>query len=159
EKLRQRERAESSIAHGRETLRGLLGTEVADDQLAVAIANLRVPDPGIAFDPHELRAIEDEIQRLEAELGALRNELFDRRARRRGALGVADLAALEVEIERARAALAAIDRDTRAALLTLDVLRELAEDVDLPLREALGNGPGGAGAYLAHLTGGTYAAV
>jgi uncharacterized protein YhaN len=66
---------------------------------------------------------------------------------------------VQAERERLTEAVAAIDRELAGGTLCLQALRELAQDIDRPLREALGAGPAAAGAYLAQLTGGAYRSV
>src|SRR5262249_54622803 len=83
----------------------------------------------------------------------------DRRERALAAIGLSDLGAAEAERERLADAVDTMDREAKAAKLCLQVLRELALDIDRPLREALGPGTGAAGAYLSRLTGGRYRAV
>ena len=159
ERLRRRERAEAAVESARQTLCGLLGMEATDGDLGALVETLRVADPGIAANPAELHRIEDETESLDERLAALRGELNERRDRQLGALGLRDLGELDSEKLRLEAELDSIEREAAAAKLCLDVLRTLAEDVDLPLRQALGRGPGAAGGYLSSLTGGAYHAV
>jgi hypothetical protein len=159
DKLHRRERAESAIENACQTMRGLLGVERADAELGALVEALQVPDPGIAANPSELHRTEDETESLDERLAALRGELTERRDRQLGALGLRDLGELESEKLRLEAELASLEREMAAARLCLEALRELADDVDLPLREALGSGPGAAGAYLSALTGGAYRTV
>jgi energy-coupling factor transporter ATP-binding protein EcfA2 len=158
DKLRQRTRAASARDQARATLASLLG-EVADGDVERRIEALAVPDPGVAADPNELLQCEQQIEQLDARLMRLRTELGDRRERTLATIGLPDLSAAEAERDRLAAALAAIDRDAAAARLCTTALSELAQDIDRPLREALGPGPGGAGAYLARLTAGRYRSV
>ncbi|HEY8517374.1 MAG TPA: AAA family ATPase [Candidatus Binatia bacterium] len=158
EKLRQRTRAASARDQARATLASLLG-EVADGDVERRIEALAVADPGLAADPNELLQCEQQIEQLDARLMRLRTELGDRRERTLATIGLPDLSAAEAERERLSAAVAAIDRDAAAARLCVETLQELAQDIDRPLREALGPGPGGAGAYLSRLTAGRYRSV
>ena len=158
DKLRQRTRAASAREQARSTLTSLLG-QVADGEIEHRIEALAVTDPGVAADPTELFAAEQQIEQLDIRLLHLKTELGDRRERTLATIGLADLSTAAAERDRVAAAIAAIDRDAAAARLCLTALRDLAQDIDRPLREALGPGPGGAGAYLAHLTGGRYRSV
>jgi len=158
DKLRQRTRAASAGDQARATLASLLG-EVADGDVERRIEALAVPDPGVAADPNELLQSEQQVEQLDGRLMRLRTELGDRRERTLATIGLPDLSAAEAERERLTAAIAAIDRDAAAARLCAAALHELAQDIDRPLREALGPGPGGAGTYLAKLTSGRYRAV
>jgi hypothetical protein len=158
EKLRQRTRAASAREQARATLASLLG-QVADGEIEHRVEALAVTDPGVAADPGELSAAEQQIEQLDTRLLQLKTELADRRERTLATIGLADLSAAEAERERLVQSIAAIDRQAAAGRLCLAALRELAQDIDRPLREALGPGPGGAGAYLAHLTSGRYRSV
>ena len=158
DKLRQRTRAGSAREQARSTLTSLLG-QVADGEIEHRIEALAVTDPGVAADPTELFAAEQQIEQLDTRLLHLKTELGDRRERTLATIGLADLSTAAAERDRVAAAIAAIDRDAAAARLCLTALRDLAQDIDRPLREALGPGPGGAGAYLAHLTSGRYRSV
>lgn len=158
DKLRQRTRAASAREQARRTLASLLG-DVPDSDIDRRIELLAVPDPGIAADPTELMAAEQRIEQLDARLMRLRTELGDRRERTLAAVGLPDLSAAEAERSRLAASIAEIDREATAAKLCLAALRELAQDIDRPLREALGPEAGGAGAYLARLTAGRYRSV
>lgn len=158
DKLRQRERAASAREQARATLTSLLG-QVADGEIEHRVEALAVTDPGVAADPTELFAAEQQIEQLDTRLLQLKTELSDRRERTLATIGLADLSAAEAERDRLVEAIAAIDRRAAAGRLCLAALRELAQDIDRPLREALGPGPGGAGAYLSHLTSGRYRSV
>lgn len=158
EKLRQRTRASSAREQARSTITSLLG-QVADGEIEHRIEALAVTDPGVGADPAELSAAEQQIEQLDLRLLQLKTELSDRRERTLATIGLPDLSAAEAERQRLVAAIAAIDRDATAARLCLTALGDLAQDIDRPLREALGPGPGGAGAYLAHLTSGRYRSV
>jgi len=142
----------------RSTLTSLLG-QIADGEIEHRIEALAVADPGVGADPTELFAAEQQIEQLDTRLLQVKTELSDRRERTLASIGLSDLSAAEAERERLVASIAAIDRDAAAARLCLTALRDLAQDIDRPLREALGSGPGGAGAYLARLTSGRYRSV
>jgi len=158
DKLRQRTRAGSAREQARSTLGSLLG-QVADGEIEHRIEALAVSDPGVPADPTELFAAEQQIEQLDTRLLQLKTELSDRRERTLATIGLADLSAAAAERDRLVASIGAIDRDAAAARLCLTALDDLAQDIDRPLREALGPGPGGAGAYLAHLTSGRYRSV
>ncbi len=158
DKLRQRTRAASAREQARRTLASLLG-DVPDSDIDRRIELLAVPDAGIPADPTELMAAEQRIEQLDARLMRLRTELGDRRERTLAAIGLPDLSASEAERNRLAASIAEIDREAAAAKLCLAALRELARDIDRPLREALGPEAGGAGAYLSRLTSGRYRSV
>ncbi|MBM4242649.1 MAG: hypothetical protein FJ148_02390 [Deltaproteobacteria bacterium] len=158
DKLRQRTRAASAREQARSTLTSLLG-QVADGEIEHRIEALAVADPGVSADPTDLSAAEQQIEQLDLRLLQLKTELSDRRERTLATIGLPDLSAAEAERQRLVAAIAAVDRDATAARLCLTALGDLAQDIDRPLREALGAGPGGAGAYLAHLTSGRYRSV
>ena len=158
EKLRQRTRAASAREQARSTLTSLLG-QVADGEIEHRIEALAVADPGVSADPADLSAAEQQVEQLDLRLLQLKTELSDRRERTLATIGLPDLSAAEAERQRLVTAIAAVDRDATAARLCLTALGDLAQDIDRPLREALGAGPGGAGAYLAHLTSGRYRSV
>lgn len=158
DRLKQRMRAESARQQARQTLASLLG-EVADGDVERRIETLAVLDPGTPADPAGLIATEQQIEQLDARLMELRTALNDRRERTLASIGLPDLSAAEAERARLAEAVAAIDREAAAARLCLAALNELAQDIDRPVREALGPGPGGAGAYLARLTSGRYRSV
>lgn len=158
DKLRQRTRASSAREQARSTLTSLLG-QIADGEIEHRIEALAVSDPGVGADPTELFAAEQQIEQLDTRLMQLKTELSDRRERTLATIGLSDLSAAEAERDRLVAAIASIDRDAAAGRLCLTALRDLAQDIDRPLREALGAGPGGAGAYLARLTSGRYRSV
>jgi len=158
DKLRQRTRAASAREQARSTLTSLLG-QVADGEIEHRIEALAVADPGVSADPADLSAAEQQVEQLDLRLLQLKTELSDRRERTLATIGLPDLSAAEAERQRLVTAIAAVDRDATAARLCLTALGDLAQDIDRPLREALGAGPGGAGAYLAHLTSGRYRSV
>src|SRR5581483_5358148 len=155
-KLKALADAESTGRQAHQTLVSLLG-EATDH--ADLVERLAVEDPGMPADPAALTAAERELEQTDERLLALRSELTDRRDRALAAIGLPDLGAAQAECERLTAAVEGIDRETAAAQLCLDTLRELALDIDRPLREALGGGPGAAGAYLSRLTSGRYKAI
>jgi uncharacterized protein YhaN len=158
DKLRERTRAASTHAQARSTLISMLG-DGTDTELAQRLDTLAVPDPGIPASPTELLTLEDEQQEIDDRRMKLRTELADRRDRALATIGLPDLGAAEAERERLADARDTIDRETHAAKLCLQALRELAQDIDRPLREALGSAPGAAGAYLERLTAGRYRSV
>ena len=141
------------------TIQSLLGAKDAQLPLDRRIEALAVPDPGVAPDPHALGDHEEEIERCDERLIALRGEIAERRDRALARLGLKDLGTVEAERERLAEAVATIDREVAGATLCIQALRELAQDIDRPLREALGPGPAAAGAYLSRLTGGLYHSV
>lgn len=155
-KLRARAQAESTVKQARQTLASLVGEST---DYGSAIERLAVPDPGVAPDPAELTLVERELEQADERLVRLRAEVAERRDRALAAIGLPDLGAADAEREHLAAAVEAIDREAAAAKLCLQALRELALDIDRPLREALGAGPGAAGGYLSRLTGGRYRAV
>jgi len=159
EKLRLRTRFSSTLDEARRTLLGIVGGEEGGIPLERRIEALAVPDPGTPPDPHELASLEREVENLDERLLVLRSELADRRERPLANVGLPDLGAAEAERERLCEGIRTIDRETRAGQLCVQALRELAQDIDRPLREALGPGPGAAGSYLTRLTSGRYHAV
>jgi len=159
EKLRRRTQIQSTLEEAHRTAHGFLRDVEDDLPLERRIDDLAVDDPGVASDPHELAALERELESLDERLLTLKGEISDRRERALGAIGLPDLVAAEAERERLEDGIRTIDTETRAGQLSVQVLRELAQDIDRPLREALGPGPGAAGSYLSRLTGGRYVAV
>ena len=155
-KIRARRDAESTLRDARRTLVSLVGDE---GDRAARVATFAVADPGRAPDAAELVAVERELEQADERLARLRGELAERRDRALAAIGLPDLGAADAERERLAEALATIDRETAAAKVCLQALRELGLDIDRPLREALGPGLGGAGSYLSRLTGGRYRSV
>jgi uncharacterized protein YhaN len=141
------------------TLKSLLGDGDERIPLDRRIEALAVPDPGTPPDPRALTAHEEEIEAFDERLVALRGETAERRDRALARLGLKDLGAVEAERDRLVEAVATIDREAAGATLCIQALRELAQDIDRPLREALGPGPAAAGAYLSRLTGGAYRSV
>ncbi|MDG2303637.1 MAG: AAA family ATPase [Candidatus Binatia bacterium] len=159
EKLKQRTQIASTLEEALRTVSGLLGDGNADLPLERRMEALTVPDPEVAPDAHELAALERELEGFDERLLALKGEIGDRRDRALSAISLPDLGAAEAERERLAQGIEQIDAEVRGGQLGLQALRELAQDIDRPLREALGNGPGAAGSYLARLTGGRYVAV
>lgn len=159
DKLRQRTQVTSTLEEADRTVRSLLGDPAGDVPLERRMQDMAVPDPAVAPDPHELAALEREIQDIDERLLALKGEIADRRDRALSAIGLPDLGAVEAERARLEAGIRTIDEETRGGQLCLQAVQELAQDIDRPLREALGTGPGAAGAYLARLTAGRYTSV
>ncbi len=159
DKLKQRTQVSSTLEEAHRTVHGLLGEADSDLPLEKRLESLSVPDPEVAPDAHELAALERESEALDERLLALKGEIGDRRDRALSAIGLPDLGAAEAERERLEAGIRTIDTESQGGRLCLQALRELAQDIDRPLREALGTGPGAAGSYLARLTGGRYVAV
>lgn len=159
EKLRQRTQIESTLEEANRTVDSLLGDADAGLSVERRIDNLAIPDPAVAPDPHELAGLERELERLDERYLALRGEIGDRRERSLASIGLADLGAVEAERVRLGQGIQTIDTQTRGGQLALHAIQDLAQDIDRPLREALGTGPGAAGAYLARLTGGRYTSV
>jgi hypothetical protein len=159
EKLRNRTAARSTLDEAMRTLESLLGDKDPHAPLDRRVQALAVPDPNVASDPRALSACEEEIQRIDERLIGLRGDITERRDRALARLGLKDLGAVEAERERLAEAVATIDRQAAGAALCLRALRELAQDIDRPLREALGPGPAAAGSYLSRLTGGAYRSV
>lgn len=159
EKLKQRTQIESTLEEAHRTVHSLLGKVEDDVPLSRRIEEMTVADPAVAPDPHELAALEREIEDIDERLLSLKGEIADRRDRALSAIGLPDLGAAEAERERLEAGIAKIDNESRAGRIALQAIRELAQDIDRPLREALGTGPGAAGSYLARLTAGRYTSV
>lgn len=159
EKLRSRAAARSTLEEALRTLRSLLGNGSDPTPYDRRVEALAVPDPGMPPDPQMLIDLEREIEAFDDRLVVLRGEIAERRDRTLARLGLQDLGAVQAERERLAEAVAAIDRELAGGTLCLQALRELAQDIDRPLREALGAGPAAAGAYLAQLTGGAYRSV
>lgn len=159
EKLRQRTQVASTLEEAHRTVHGLLGETDAELPLERRIEAIAVSDPAVAPDPHELAALERDLEAFDERLLALKGEISDRRDRALTAIGLPDLAAAGAERERLAEGIATIDAETRGGQLGLKALRELSLDIDRPLREALGTGPGAAGSYLARLTAGRYVSV
>lgn len=159
DKLRQRTQISSTLEEAHRTAHGLLGNADSELPLERRVGDLAVDDPGVPPDPHELAALEQELERLDERLLTLKGEISDRRERTLAAIGLPDLGAAEAERERLEDGIRKIETETRAGQLCVQAIRELAQDIDRPLREALGSGPGAAGSYLSRLTGGRYVAV
>ena len=159
EKLRERTRISSTLEEAQRTAQGVLGER--DQELAIdkRIEKLALPDPGVSPNPIELAQLELELEAFDSQLLRLRGEVTDRRDRTLTAVGLSNLATAKAERDRLAEGIKVIDDETRAGKLCLQVLRELDQDIDRPLREALGNGPGAAGAYLARFTSGRYVSV
>jgi recombinational DNA repair ATPase RecF len=159
EKLRSRAAARSTVEEALRTLRSLLGDIDSRVPLDRRVEALAVPDPGVAPDGNALSDLEREIEGFDERLVVLRGEVAERRDRTLTRLGLKDLGAVEAERDRLAEAVATIDREAAGATLCLQALRELAQDIDRPLREALGSGPAAAGFYLSRLTSGAYRSV
>lgn len=159
EKLRSRAAARSTVDEALRTLRSLLGDVDSRVPLDRRVEALAVPDPGVTPDAGALSELECEIEGFDERLVALRGEVAERRDRTLTRLGLKDLGAVESERDRLSEAVATIDREAAGATLCLQALRELAQDIDRPLREALGSGPAAAGFYLSRLTSGAYRSV
>ncbi|MFP6664832.1 MAG: AAA family ATPase [Deltaproteobacteria bacterium] len=159
DKTRDRATTQASLTESRRTLSSLLGEVDENRPLEDQVAALTIDDPGVAPNPVELASLEHELEGYDERLGALRARLTDQREHALARIGIGDLGKADAERNRLQQAIAAMDRDTAGAKLALQALRELASDIDQPLREALGSGPMAAGRYLAKLTGGRYCAV
>lgn len=159
EKNRDRARAQAGLQEARRTLASLLGEVEEDQPLESQVATLAVDDPGIAPSPGELATLEHELEGYDDRLIALRAQLNDQRERALARVGLDDPGKAEAERARLTRSLHAIDTEAAGATLALQALRELASDIDRPLREALGSGPMAAGRYLSRLTSGRYRAV
>ena len=159
EKIRERTQWQSTLAEASKSLSDLLGDENVDLQPEARVAQMEVPDPAMAPDRHERAALERQLEELDERLLALRGDVGDRRERSLTALGVDRLGTAQAERDLLDAALSNADRETRAGRLCLRTIEALAADIDRPLREALGTGPGAAGAYLSRLTAGRYVSV
>ncbi len=158
-KLRQRTQIESTLAEAERTALGLLGDRDTDLPLERRVEALAIEDPGVPPDRHELALLERELERLDERLLALKSEIADRRERTLSSIGVDGLGAAEGERARLVAGIEQIDRESSAGALCMRTLHEMSQDIDRPLREALGTGPGAAGSYLSRLTGGRYLTV
>lgn len=159
EKLRHRTQVTSTLEEANRTVATLLGGPESDSLLERRVQEMAVSDPGVAPDAHELGALEREIEEIDERLLTLKGEISDRRDRALSGLGLPDLGAVEAERERLESGIRTIDTQTQGGMLCLKAIRELAQDIDRPLREALGTGPGAAGAYLSRLTAGRYTSV
>ncbi len=159
EKLRARVRAQTQVEEAHRGLVSLLGTVDADLPVERQVEALAVDDPGLPPSPPELAALETEVEAWSVRLGDLRLEIKERRDQGLAALGLDDLGTAEAERERLARALEQIDHETQGAALALQALREIGQDFDRPLREALGSGPRAAGSYLARMTENRYRAV
>lgn len=156
-RLRERALAEASAAEARRTLASLAGGAAV--ATAAAVEPPAMPDPGIPADPSALAAAEARLRDLDDASLRLRETIAERRDRALASLGLADVSGLEAERERLDSQAERIEREERAARLCLEALGDLSLDLDGPLRESLGDGPDGAGATLARLTGGRWASV
>lgn len=159
EKNRDRARAQAGLAEAQRTLASLLGDVDPDQPLESQVAVLKVDNPGVAPSPAELAALEHEIEGQDERLMALRTRLNEQHEHALARIGLDDLGKADAERQRLERSLEAIDNEAAGAELALQALRELASDIDRPLREALGSGPVGAGRYLARLTAGRYRAI
>lgn len=158
-KTRDRAATQAALEESRRTLASLLG--VVDEELPLEdqVAALAIDDPGVAPNPADLGSLEHELGGYDERIVALRARLTDQREHALARIGIDDLGKADAEKNRLTEAISAMDRDTAGAKLALQALRELASDIDRPLREALGDGPMAAGRYLAKLTGGRYRTV
>lgn len=159
DKLRQQTQVRSTLDEARRTVDSLLGDADPGLSLERRIDSIAIPDPAVPPDPHELAGLERELQRLDERYLTLRGEIGDRRERTLAGIGLADLGAVEAERLRLGKGIQTIDTQTSGGQLCVRALQELAQDIDRPLREALGTGPGAAGSYLSRLTGGRYTSV
>ena len=159
EKLRQRTQVASTLEEATRTVTTLIGESNSEGILERRVEAMTVPDPGVASDAHELAALERETEEIDNRLLTLKAEIADRRDRTLSALGLSDLGAVDAERERLESGIRAIDAQTQGGALCLKAIQELAQDIDRPLREALGAGPGAAGSYLSRLTAGRYTSV
>ncbi len=159
EKLRAKIRAQSQLEETHRTLLTLLTTADAELPLDRQIEQLATEDPGLPPNPAELTVLERELEAWDIRVGDLRVEIKERREHGLATLGLDDLGAAEAEHEALTTALDKIDNETRGAALCLQALRELQQDFDRPLRDALGSSPHAAGNYLARMTDGRYRAA
>lgn len=156
-RLRERAEVEAAGTEARRTLAALSTPGRADRGETIAMPT--VPDPGIPADPAALAEAEARLRELEDASLRLRESLAERRDRALASLGLADVSGLEGERARLAEQVDRVDREEHAARMCLDALGDISVDLDRPLRESLGDGPDGAGATLARLTGGRWTRV
>ncbi|MFM7143306.1 MAG: ATP-binding protein, partial [Alphaproteobacteria bacterium] len=156
-RLRERSEAEAAAVEARRMLDSLSAARTSDPGGEGAAPTS--PDPGIPANPAALASAEARLRELEDASLRLREAIAERRDRVLASLGLADVSGLETERERLSEQAERIEREERAARLCLESLGELSFDLDEPLRESLGDGPEGAGATLAGLTGGRWVRV